>query len=379
MQLQRSILDGGSGLSPISAESHHYNYIISSSADRHSNRKTSCTCKTALVRSRYRKTDKHQGKSSISNGSKNTENNVCLFSAKTSPCVGTRWVTTFHLTLFNPGPRRGFFHITPERVPEVWLKGGRQTSGEAIHYLERRLGGNRDSLLSARQPTGWIADVGAAGQTDVMEATRRQVVPGRRICVRVCIVATPGLPPTLLSRRGRGRLEELDTCKSNTSTSWGHCGTNKQTSLCHWLALPLIKAARLGAKVSASDRSQLMCLFIYFFWLQFSPSFSPRCNNRFWLNWHFNRVSDSIECFNAVYFFGEEREHLDRLPFSPEGVNVSDAERKEQIRQWRAIKPADVTVTGAGRLALYSWTCAHGCRGCTLQCATPAEGRGAVI
>lgn len=146
-----------------------------------------------------------------------TQKTMLFVQRKTSPCVGIRWVTTFNITLFNPGPRRGFFFTShlKESLRYDW-RGAGQTSGEAIYYLERRLRGNRDSLLSERQRTGWVADVGAAGQTDVMEATLRQEVSGRRICVCVCIVATPVLPTTLLSHRARGRSEELDTCKSNT-------------------------------------------------------------------------------------------------------------------------------------------------------------------
>lgn len=41
-----------------------------------------------------------------------------------------------------------------------------------------------------RQRTGWVADVGAAGQTDVMETIQRQEVSGQSVCVCVFVLWT---------------------------------------------------------------------------------------------------------------------------------------------------------------------------------------------
>lgn len=147
----------------------------------------------------------HWSCSCFLNSCETTENNM-LFVL----CVGIGWVTTIHLTLFNP-----FFHITPERIAEVGLKGWETNSGEAIYYLERGLSGNHDILLSSGSEQVGLQTWEQQGKQTWWKQFNGRKCRTANLCVCVCTVDTPALPTTLLSHRARGHLEEPDTCKSN--------------------------------------------------------------------------------------------------------------------------------------------------------------------
>lgn len=206
---------------------------------------------------------------------------------RTSPCVGIRWVTTFNLTLFNPEPSRVLFFSHPTwKNPWGMIEGGQTNQwrsyllfrkkakwrpwqslvGEAANRLGCRRGSSR-----ANRRDGGHSTAGSVGQANLCVCL---------YCGHACAAYNTPVSPCTRLFGTTGHLQ-IKHGSSNTSTNWGHCETNKQTSLFLWLALLLIKAACLRAKcneVNPSKQRQLMWFFIYFFWFQFCLSFLPYYN-----------------------------------------------------------------------------------------------------
>lgn len=125
-------------------------------------------------------------------------------------CVGIGWVTTIHLTLFNP-----FLSHHTWKNPWGRIEGGETNSGEAIYYLERGLSGNHDILLSSGSEQVGLQTWEQQGKQTWWRQFNGRKCRAANLCVCVCTVDTPALPTTLLSHRARGHSEEPDTCKSN--------------------------------------------------------------------------------------------------------------------------------------------------------------------
>lgn len=165
-----------------------------------------------------------------------TQKTMLFVQRRTSPCVGIRWVTTFNLTLFNPGPSRVlFFSHHTWKNPWGMIEGG-QTNQWRSYLLFRkkakwrpwqsfvveaanRLGCRRGSS-SANRRDGGHSTAGSVGQANLCVCL---------YCGHACAAYNTPVSPCTRSFGRTGHLQ-IKHGSSNTSTNWGHCETNKQTS-----------------------------------------------------------------------------------------------------------------------------------------------------